>query len=332
MYNEEAGLADLFRGLEPIIQDIRNEFGFRVEVVINDNSSVDGTFAGLRAIAEQHDPALYDLRIFRFSKNIGFQNSILVGYRKARGDAVIQIDADLQDPPEIMLEFLRKWLEGYKVVYGVRAKRQEGIVISFLRRMFYRLIDKISEDKLPHDSGDFRLVDRALVDIVCQMQDFTPYLRGLIASLGCRQAGIPYDRAARVTGKSKFRLTDLLRLSFDGIANHSTYPLIISSYFALLIALGMLVLVFYYLYSWLAMDTPIAAGFMTQTLLQLGGVCVLSLFFAIQGAYLSRIYSQVKERPLAIVQDAIIIEARPEGGELLETENSIEVIWHGNER
>lgn len=328
MHNEEGNVAALFARLGPVVADIKEQFGFRVEVIVNDNHSSDQTYATLIRLAEAHDAHAYDLRIFKFAKNIGFQKSILVGYRKARGDAVVQIDADLQDPPELILEFLRQWQKGYRVVYGVRGKRRESLFLRAARKVFYRFIDRISSDDLPHDSGDFRLVDRKLVDVICSLHDYAPYLRGLIASLGCKQIGVPYDRDRRVAGSSNFGMMDLIRLSMDGITNHSSAPLRFSSYFAFLTAIAMALFILFYLYRWMIYDDTIPAGFMTQTLLQLGGVGVLALFFAIQGAYISRIYSQLKEKPLAIVEDRILVEKEKQDRE---QESDIEVLWFGTE-
>ena len=305
VFNEEENIKPLFAKLRPLAQNIKREFHYSVEVIVNDNHSTDGTFEALRELAKRHDPVDFQLRIFRFSKNIGFQKSILVGYCKSRGDAVTQIDADLQDPPELILEFLRRWREGYQVVYGVRRRRPEGFALSFARQTFYRLIDRISADHLPHDSGDFRLVDRQLVDVICALHDYDPYLRGLVASLGLKQIGVPYDRDPRNRGESKFHLSDLVKLSIDGITNHSAFPLHLASYFAFFVVLLAAGLIVFYLVGWLFWGRGVPLGFMTQTILQLGSVGVLAFFISIQGLYIGRIYNQIKEKPLAIIQYSI---------------------------
>jgi polyisoprenyl-phosphate glycosyltransferase len=328
MFNEEGNVEPLFARLRPLIRQIRTEFGLAPEVIVNDNCSTDRTADELRAYADRHDPQEFDLRVFRFARNIGFQKSILVGYRKARGDAVAQIDADLQDPPELLLDFLRKWREGYKVVYGVRERREEGALMHAVRRLFYRLIDRISDDDLPHDSGDFRLIDRSLVDVICQLHDHDPYLRGLVASLGLRQIGIPYARAARQRGKSKFGFSELVNLAVNGITNHSTVPLRLASYLALVVVAIAALLILYYVAGWIIAGEEIPLGFMTQIVLQLGSLAALSFLIAIQGLYINRIYNQVKERPLAIIEHSVqkgvmADETRPQ-----ET-SRVEVLWTG---
>jgi glycosyltransferase involved in cell wall biosynthesis len=329
MRNEEGNVAPLFERLRQLASRVREEFGMTVEVIVNDNQSHDRTFEALRVCAEDHDPQLFDLRIFRFARNIGFQKSILVGYCKAQGDAVVQIDADLQDPPELILEFLRKWQEGYKVVYGVRRRRDESRMMKALRWIFYRFIDRISADDLPHDSGDFRLIDRAMVDIICQLRDHDPYLRGFVAHLGLKQIGIPYDRVARKRGASKFGIAELLKLAVDGITNHSSIPLRLASYVALIVFMvGSLLMLFYLAASFRSPD-ELPVGFITQTLLQLGSLAVLSFLIAIQGFYIGRIYNQVKERPLAVIEHRLYkgSEVDREPSEMLE---KIEVMWTGD--
>jgi len=307
VYNEAGNIQPLFARLRPVISSIRTEFGFQVEVVVNDNCSTDDTFLQLAEVCHTHDPAEFEIRVHRFSRNIGFQRSILVGYRKALGDAAIQIDADLQDPPELIPTFIREWLAGHRVVYGVRRQRRENPVMSIVRKLFYRILKNVSEDDLPVDSGDFRLVDRVIIDVVCSVQDQDPYLRGLIASLGCRQKGVVYDRDARSVGESKFTLVDLAKLAFDGFTNHSIALLRLSSYCAVLVGLTMIGIICFYLFSWIVLKEELPVGFMTQTLLELGGIAAISLLFSIHGAYLSRIYRQVKPRPLAIIEEEMVI-------------------------
>jgi dolichol-phosphate mannosyltransferase len=328
VFNEEENIDPLLERLGSIARHIRNEFGMTVEVIINDNHSTDRTFDMLRAYAERHDPQAFDLRLFRFARNIGFQKSILVGCCKARGDVVAQIDADLQDPPELILEFLRKWREGYKVVYGIRRHRDEGAVMQLLRRLFYRLIDRISPDDLPHDSGDFRLIDRSMVDVICKLRDHDPYLRGFVATLGLKQIGIPYDREARQRGASKFGFAELVKLAIDGITNHSTFPLRLASYVGLAGVLVATLLLLFYFCAWLFFAAELPLGFLTQTLLQLGGLAALSFLIAIQGLYINRIYNQVKERPLAIIELSLCKEVGNERGSL-DAVTAIEVLWTG---
>lgn len=327
MLNEEGNIAPLFERLRGVARLLADKHGLSTEVIVNDNCSTDRTLDELRAYAATHDVSQFALRIFRFSRNIGFQKSILVGYRKARGDAVAQIDADLQDPPELLVDFASKWREGYHVVYGVRRMREESAVMNGLRKLFYRMIDKMSADDLPKDAGDFRMLDRSVVDVICALHDNDPYLRGAIASLGLRQIGVPYDRTSRVRGKSKFGFRQLIKLAIDGITNHTTLPLRFASYLALVVVMLASTLIAYYLYGYFTSTSPIPLGFMTQSLLQLGTLGALSLLFAIQGFYIQRIYNQLKERPLAIIEHQI---SQPQDDGSRQTPpGTLEVLWIG---
>ncbi len=239
-YNEELNIRPLFERLHPILAQLSDRFRF--EFVITDNHSTDRTFAVLQEVAAG-DPRV---RVFRFSRNFGFQRSILTGYMQCRGDAAIQLDVDLQDPPELIPVFLDKWQAGADVVYGIRTERSEGRVITFARSLFYRLIDLLSEDRLPVDAGDFRLISRRVIDIVCAYRDANPYLRGTIATLGFEQVGVSYARSARKFGESKFPFSKLLSLALDGILNHSTVPLRFATYFGLVTSVLTVVLMLCY--------------------------------------------------------------------------------------
>jgi dolichol-phosphate mannosyltransferase len=326
--NEEGNIEPLFRRLTELARRIREEFDMATEVVANDNCSGDKTLEELKQQALQLDPGVLTLRIFRFSRNIGFQKSILVGYHKARGDAVAQIDADMQDPPELLLEFLRRWKEGYHIIYGVRRRPEEDLPTRAARMAFYRLINRLSDDALPHDAGDFRLLDRQVVDVVCALHDNDPYLRGTIASLGLKQIGVVYERSSRTHGRSKFGLSQLVKLAIDGITNHTTIPLRLSSYLGLILVAAASVLVGVYLFAWLTSDKPMPLGFMTLALLQLGTMATVSFLFAIQGFYVQRIYNQVKDKPLAIIEHSI--QQGSDGSAVTLNSQPIEVLWTGN--
>jgi polyisoprenyl-phosphate glycosyltransferase len=296
--NEEDNIDQLYAAAERAMRALPE---FDYEFVFTDNHSTDGTFARLHTLAER-DPRV---RVLRFSRNFGYQRSIYTGYLHCRGDAAIQLDCDLQDPPDMIVEFVRHWQDGCHVVYGVRRSRQEGWLINLGRKAFYRLIDALSEDRLPLDAGDFRLIDRRVINELKRIDDYHPYVRGLIATMGFRQVGVPYDRRERARGTSKFSLSSLVRLAIDGILSHSIIPLRMASLFgigtSLLTALGVagygiLKVVF-------GREWP--AGFATTTMLLLFSLSLISMFLGIIGEYLGRIYQQLKRRPLTIIQDAI---------------------------
>ena len=272
------------------------------EFVFTDNRSTDSTFAIIAELARA-DPRV---RAFRFSKNFGFQRSIWTAYANARGDAAIQLDCDLQDPPELIAEFIRLWEQGHDVVYGVRQARQdEPMVTHTMRKLFYRLIDFLSEDELPWDAGDFRLIDRKVLDVLKQIDDRRPYLRGTIASIGFQQIGIPYERKGRQRGSSKFGWKSLIGLALDGILNHSIIPLRIATFVGLIISAATLIAALGYIAAWLVFGGEWPAGFTTITVLILISLGINALFLGIIGEYLGRMFQQSKNRPVTIIDDRI---------------------------
>lgn len=298
-YNEELNIRPLFDRLHPILAQLSDRFKF--EFVVTDNHSTDRTFAVLQEVAAG-DPRV---RVFRFSRNFGFQRSILTGYMKCRGEAAIQLDVDLQDPPELIADFLDKWQAGADVVYGIRIERSEGRVITFARSLFYRLIDLLSEDKLPVDAGDFRLISRRVIDIVCAYRDANPYLRGTIATLGFEQVGVSYARSARKFGESKFPFSKLLSLALDGILNHSTVPLRFATYFGLATSVLTVVLMLFYAFGRLILGAQWPAGFTTLAALILLSISINAMLLGIIGEYLGRMYRQVREAPVTIIESVI---------------------------
>jgi len=268
------------------------------EFVFTDNHSSDNTFQLLQDLAKQDSR----IRAFRFSRNFGYQRSIYTGFLKAHGDAAIAFDCDLQDPPELLIDFLAEWEKGYKVVYGIRRTRQEGKVIQAVRKIFYRLVDILSEDHLPHDAGDFRLLDKCILDQLQQIHDYKPYLRGIIASLGFAQVGIPYDRRERQRGKSKFPLRAMFNLAIDGIISQSIMPLRLATYTGLTVSFLTILGIIGYGVVHLIHHDAWPAGFTTTTILLLFSLSLNSLFLGIIGEYLGRIYHQVKQRPLVIIE------------------------------
>lgn len=296
VFNEEANVQPLYDAVNRALAPLAERYTW--EFVFTDNCSTDGTFQRLEGLAARD----VRVRVFRFTRNFGFQRSILTGYRLARGDAAVQIDCDLQDPPEVILDFVRLWETGYKIVYGIRQSRPEPLHIHATRRLFYRLIAWLSSDDLPLDAGDFRLVDRCVLDLLKTYRNENPYIRGYIASLGYRQLGVSYDRSKRVRGKSSFGFRGLLNLALDGIVSHSILPLRIASLVGVslsaLATLGVVV----YLALWLTYKSEWPAGFATVALLILVSLAANAVFFGIIGEYLARIYRQVNPQPLTIVE------------------------------
>lgn len=272
--------------------------GYRCEIIFTDNHSTDATFTLLSAIASV-DPRV---RVIRFARNIGYQRSLLVAYQNARGACSVQIDCDLQDPPDLIPQMLARWREGHQVVYGIRRSLAESRIKAALRRWFYYGINALSEDDLPLNAGEFRLVDGRLLAELRTVQDTSPYLRGLISSMGFSQVGFEYDRGARVAGESKFPLSKMLGLAADGVLNHSLVPLRVASGVGLAVGITTTLLILGYLAGRLAFGQQWPAGFATTTLLLLLGITLNALFLGVIGEYLGRIFMQVKGRPIPIIE------------------------------
>jgi dolichol-phosphate mannosyltransferase len=219
VFNEEDNVMPFYADVRRVIDPLASRFDF--EFVFTDNHSTDRTPEMLRELART-DPRI---RAYRLSRNFGYQRSILTAYLKCSGDAAIQLDCDLQDPTDLIVQFLDRWQEGYDVVYGTRVSRLESWKWSLARKVFYWLVDFLSEDPIPLDAGDFRLVSRRVIEELRRIDDTRPYLRGTIATLGFSQLGIDYNRGARVRGASKFSIYDNVMLALDGIINQSVVPL-----------------------------------------------------------------------------------------------------------
>lgn len=271
-----------------------------LEFIFTDNHSSDLTWNKISDLAAA-DPRV---RAIRFSKNVGFQRSILANYIHAKGDAIMQIDADLQDPPELLTEFFRLWQSGFRIVYGIRRGRKESPFINAFRRFGYWFIDWVSEHPIPKNVGDFRLIDRAVVDALLKFKSANPYLRGMIAGLGFKQTGVPYDRDARVAGESKFGVSRLIRLGLTAIFNHSVVPLRIAS----LIGAAMLVMsavgACYFIVLRL-LDPELPQGLASIHVLVLFGIGLQSFLLGIIGEYLLRIYLILRSEPVAVIEESI---------------------------
>jgi polyisoprenyl-phosphate glycosyltransferase len=297
-FNEEENVNRAYETVRKVFDGLP---GYDFEIVFTDNHSTDKTFALLKEIAAKDSR----VRVIRFARNYGYQRSVLVAYKAARGECSVQIDCDLQDPPELIPELLKHWEAGHQVVYGVRRSLPDGPFTAFARKAFYRLMRSMSEDDLPIDAGEFRLVDRVILDQLREVDDTSPYVRGLISSMGFSQIGIEYDRQARVAGESKFPLRALIGLAVDGVLNHSLIPLRIASLTSLVVATITFFVIFIYLMGRLLFGQEWPAGFATTTVLLLMSIMLNAMFLGIIGEYLGRIYMQSKRRPVPIIEASI---------------------------
>ncbi len=301
-FNEEAVLPRLFARLGAVAATWNADY----EVVCVDDGSSDRTWELLKA-RHAEDPRW---RGVAFARNFGHQTAVSAGLHFASGDAVVIIDADLQDPPEEIARLLAKWREGYDVVYAVRQKRKEGWLKRICYWAFYRLMARLVAFDIPLDSGDFCLMSRRVVAAINAMPERNRFVRGLRAWAGFRQIGVPYERAARAAGEPKYNLRKLLKLAADGLFSFSALPLRLATH----LGLGVSALAFFGVLFTLAqkifssqfakLGLAPGAGFPTIVIsvLFLGGVQLICL--GILGEYLGRIYEEVKGRPLWIVRDS----------------------------
>lgn len=296
VYNEEETLPLFYPAVCKVIDSLSAEYDF--EFVFTDNHSSDQTPQQLAALAQRDSR----VRAFRLSRNFGYQRSILTAYLKSEGDAAIQLDCDLQDPPELIPAFLDSWRRGSDVVYGVRKSRLEGRRWTYARKLFYWLVDFLSEDPIPPDAGDFRLISRRVIEELRRIGEPRPYLRGTIATLGFQQTGIDYARAARMVGVSKFSFYDNIKLALDGIVNQSVVPLRVATYVGISVAMLTVIASLGYIVAYYTVGFRAPAGFTTTTVLILGSLGINALLLGIIGEYLGRMYLQMKNRSLTIVE------------------------------
>ena len=296
VFNEEDSIAAFYADVRRVIDPLAGQYDF--EFVFTDNHSTDTTPGLLGDLAR----ADCRIRAYRFSRNFGYQRSILTAYLKCHGDAAIQLDCDLQDPTGLIVDFLERWRSGYDVVYGTRISRHESWRWSLARKAFYRLVNFLCEDPIPLDAGDFRLVSRRVIEELRRIDDTRPYLRGTIATLGFNQIGIEYDRGARLRGSTKFSLYDNVLLALDGIVNQSVVPLRMATYIGVGVSLLTLIAICGYLVAYFTVGFRAPPGFTTITVLILGSLSINAMLLGILGEYLGRMYLQMKKKSLSIVE------------------------------
>jgi dolichol-phosphate mannosyltransferase len=279
------------------LNEILDRLGLSYEVVVVDNGSTDGTPELMRAICAKNARWKY----LRLSRNFGYQNSITAGMLAARGEAIMVIDADLQDPPELIAEFVAKWREGYEIVYGVREKRTGESPLRVIPTMLaMRFITWMSDDvKLPLHSGDFRLISRRVRNAFATLPEANRYVRGLIHWLGFRQTAIPYTRRGRIKGRSKSDPLYLFGFMWNAVFNFSVKPLRLFSVIGAGVITLTVALAVVYLASLFVTSPP--PGLTSVLMLLLLNLGVVSLGIGVLGEYLGRIYTESKRRPLWLV-------------------------------
>ena len=306
VFNEEENVQFYFDSINAAIKNLEDKYNF--EFIITDNNSSDSTLKLFSDICKKD----HRLKIFKLSKNYGYQKSLWTGICQSSGDAVIPIDCDLQDPPELISQFIKHWENNNKIVYGVRKSRKEKFLstrqivdLPMLRNFFYFIINKISDDKIPKNAGDFMLIDKVIVNHVKNIFDHNIYLRGVIFSLGYKKESIYYDRKIRQKGKTKFHFSKSLKLAIDGIVGLSALPLRIASITGIIISTITMLLSIFFILSKFMFNVTYPAGLTTIIVLILLGISLNALFLGIIGEYISRIYDQQKNRPITIIETRI---------------------------
>lgn len=280
------------QALEPLASEFALEFVF-----VNDGST-DRTLEILLSLREKDSR----IKIINFSRNFGHQIAVTAGLDHAKGDVVVVIDADLQDPPEVILEMLEKWRDGYKVVYGVRSERKgESAFKLWSARLFYRIMGRLSDIPIPLDTGDFRLMDRVVVEELRRMPEESRYIRGMVSWVGFRQCGHGYIRDARYAGKTKYTLKKMIRFAFNGITSFSEKPLILAGWVGMMATLVGFAYLVFIMAGKILNPSSVVSGWasLMGVVIFFGGIQLFSL--GILGQYVGRVYREVKKRPLYVL-------------------------------
>lgn len=300
-YNEEENVDALHTRLTDVMQSL----GVPYEVIFMDNASTDRTGEFVKGVVERDSRWRY----VRLSRNFGYQINISAGLSYARGDAIVILDADLQDPPELIAPLVAKWREGYDVVYGIRVRREgEPFWRRVAMRLYYRILNRMSPVPLPVDAGDFRLISRRVQQAILRFPESSRYVRGLFAYVGFEQTGIQYTRDGRAAGQSKFAFWHMISLAVDGIVSFSMLPLRAMAFVGALVVVAGVAYGGFALYERFFTEVPAGWTTVVILLLILGGVQLV--FLGLIGEYVGRIYLDVKQRPLWLVAEEINVQTR----------------------
>jgi len=299
LHDEEGNVVELVRRVRAVMAELGGRP--RYEIVLVNDGSRDATLIRLRDLALTH----HEIVVVNLSRNFGHQLAATAGLDVSRGDAVILMDGDLQDPPELIVDFVERWREGYDVVYATRRKRKgEGALKLLTARWFYRIVRRLTNVSIPVDTGDFRLMSRRVVDILKMTRERHRFLRGLVSWVGYPQIGVEYDRDERFSGRTKYPFRKMLRFAIDGITSFSDVPLRFASYLgftvsiiAFVVAIAEILIKLFTGYNYPGYTSTIFA------ILFLGGVQLIAI--GTLGEYVGRIYDQVKGRPLYLIADVI---------------------------
>lgn len=306
LFNEESNFKVLVKRLIDALEPLGSSHNLDYEIIFVDDGSKDNTFNLVKEFSAKNSK----VKFLSFARNFGHQIAVSAGIRAAQGDALVIMDADLQDPPEILPQFISKWQEGYDVVYAIRKKRKEGKLKRSCYWLFYRILSALAKIEIPVDSGDFCLMSRNVIDAINRLPERSRFIRGLRSWVGFRHIGIEYERQSRYSGEVKYSFSKLVKLALDGIIGFSYRPLQIITLLGIFTSLVAFILgcIFFLLAFFdveiLGKSPRDAPGFTTLTLcvLMLGGLQLISL--GVLGEYVGRIFEEVKGRSLFVLRDA----------------------------
>jgi dolichol-phosphate mannosyltransferase len=296
IYNESKSLHELYRRMSVVM----DSSGEPWELLLVDDGSRDDSAEIIQSLAEKDGR----IRPVLFARNFGHQIAVTAGLDYSRGQAVIVIDADLQDPPEVILDLIAKWREGYEIVYAVRKERAgESFFKKFTAKLFYRIINRITDINIPLDTGDFRLMDRRAVAVLNNMREHHRFLRGMSAWVGFRQTGVAYNRAARFAGETQYPFRKMLKLAVTAITGFSFWPLQVATYMGFISAgISIVVIPVVVVFRLAGNQAFLGQASTLIAVLFLGGVQLISL--GILGEYIGRLYDEARGRPLYVVREA----------------------------
>ena len=297
MYYEEDVAEECYRRVSTVLYSLKEKYNYEI-IFINDGSK-DKTGAILENIANEDK----NIKLIEFSRNFGHQSAVTCGLKYSTGDCVVIMDADLQDPPELLPDMLKKWEEGYDVIYGKRKSREGESAFKLLTaKAFYSTLNKLSDIEIPKNTGDFRLVDRKVVDVVNNLPEHNKFLRGLFSWVGFKQYPYEYERKERFAGKTKYPLKKMLKLASDGIISFSTKPLKIVGGIGIISVIISIIILIYSILSFTFKWNNLTAGWTSImcTITFLAGAILISLWMI--GEYIARIYDETKRRPEYIVE------------------------------
>ncbi|MED4826655.1 glycosyltransferase family 2 protein [Bacillus atrophaeus] len=302
VYNEELVIQETYQRLKEVMDRTKENY----ELLFINDGSCDRSVEILR----EHSLIDPRVKVIDFSRNFGHQIAITAGMDYAQGNAIVVIDADLQDPPELILDMIEKWKEGYNVVYAVRTKRKgETFFKKQTAAMFYRLLRSMTDIDIPIDTGDFRLLDRKVCNEMKKLKEKNPFVRGLVSWIGFKQTAVEYERDERLAGETKYPLKKMLKLSMDGITTFSHKPLKLASFAGILMSGAGFLYMLIVLYMKLFTDSTIT-GWSSLIVIQVLFSGIVLLMLGMIGEYIGRIYDEAKDRPLYIVQKSYGLENR----------------------